>query len=93
MTASFMSLFMHSAFLAMEAQEVIGLRMLRIAAGGKAADHEMERMVSEKMQAAAQIGAAAAISAVTGKSAHAIASSAVSGYRKKVRANHRRLSR
>jgi len=93
MIASYMTLFVRSAFLAMEAQEVIGLRMLRIAAGGRTADREMERMMSEKISAAVQLGTSAAISAAAGKSATAIATSAVSGYRKKVRANHRRLTR
>ena len=77
----------------MEAEEGIGLRMLRIAGGGKAADHEMERMVSEKMSTAIQLGTAAVVSAVSGKSAEAIANGAVTGYRKKVRANRKRLSR
>jgi hypothetical protein len=40
--------------LALESNRVIGLRLAKLMRGGKAARREAERMVSEKMQAAAE---------------------------------------
>src|SRR3954463_15437035 len=40
------------ALLGLEAQQVIGMRLMRIAAGGKGARSENERMVTEKIAAA-----------------------------------------
>jgi len=74
-----------TAMLALESQAVIGLRLTRIAAGGAGAQVEMQRMVSEKVLAA---GEAAMLIASGGSSAAMVA-----GYRRKVRANHHRLSR
>jgi hypothetical protein len=78
--------------LGVEAQAVIALRMLKLAAGGPAADLEGRRMVAEKVGAAMELSTKAAISAMTGAApvgpAHALAH-----YRRKVRANTRRLLR
>jgi len=76
---------MNIAMLAAESQQVIWLRLLKLAAGGAAASHEAERMTSEKVFAAAQ----AAQSQLLGASANKL----VSGYRKKVKANAKRLLR
>ena len=76
-----MSMFM----LALEAQAVIAQRMMMFALGGPKAQAEMARMVSEKMFAAGE----AAMQIVSGASQAAI----VNGYRRKVRANSRRLAR
>lgn len=73
------------SMLGLEAQQVIWLRSMKIAMGGKAGEREVGRMVSEKAIAAEEAGFALA----TGKSMNSV----VSGYRKKVRANRRRLSR
>lgn len=43
-------------FSAMEAQQVIWLRTLRIAKGGKPAEREAKRMISEKIKAAGRAG-------------------------------------
>jgi hypothetical protein len=67
-----------------EAQHVIGLRCLKIAAGGAAAQAEIARMISEKSVALAE----AATTVATGGSARAV----MTGYRTRVRANARRLS-
>ncbi|RYF88731.1 MAG: hypothetical protein EON95_19885 [Caulobacteraceae bacterium] len=76
--------------LAMEANTVIGLRLLKAAAGGPAADLEAGRMISEKVSAAFDLQAQLVTAALTG--AHAGAPSrAVAMYRRKVRANRRRL--
>jgi hypothetical protein len=73
------------SMLGFEAQQVIWLRTMKIAMGGKAGQREAVRMVSEKLVAAQHAGANLAM----GKSVNSV----VSGYRKKVRANRRRLSR
>ena len=85
MFAPWWKLGLDTAMLAMESQTVIGLRMAKLAAGGGAAQAEVQRMVSEKVIAAGE----AAFLLATGASSAKV----VSGYRRKVRANHRRLSR
>ncbi len=73
-----------ATLLAMEAQTVIGLRLGQIAMGrGSLAENQL--MVTEKMLAFAE----AATTVATGGSAHKV----VKGYRKKVRANTKRLKR
>ena len=79
--------------LGLEAQTVIALRMMRLAAGGAAAQSEATRMVSEKAGAALEAGFAAATLAAVGATHPAIGRKVVSGYRKQVRANRRRLLR
>ena len=71
--------------LGIEAQQVAFLRAKKIAAGGKSGEREARFMISEKMAAAAEAG----FSLATGKSVGSV----VKGYRRKVRANQRRLSR
>lgn len=85
MFASWWKLGYDTTLLAFEAQSVIALRMATLAAGGSAAQAEAQRMVSEKVFAAGE----AAMQLATGASHGAV----VAGYRRKVRANHRRLSR
>lgn len=71
--------------LGVESNRVIGLRMTKLMRGGKAAQREAQRMVSEKMFAAAKAG----ISLMAGASGDNI----VAQYRRKVAANAKRLSR
>lgn len=71
--------------LMVEAQQVIWLRWLKMAAGGTAADREARLMVSEKMAAAGDAG----MHMMLGASPDSV----LRGYRSKVRANRRRLSR
>ncbi|MGO4839583.1 hypothetical protein AB4144_45790 [Rhizobiaceae sp. 2RAB30] len=78
-------LWLNMMMLGFEAQQVIWLRTLRLAAGGKLGKREARRMAVEKVVAGAQ----AAESVATGAKAESV----VRGYRKKVRANWRRLSR
>jgi hypothetical protein len=75
-----------------ESSGVMALRMMKLAAGGPAATVEAQLMVAEKMQAAAEAGAAAWTDALTGAS-HGTAQRTLVRYRRKVRANRRRLSR
>lgn len=80
-------------YLAFEAQQVIALRMMRLVAGGVLADRELQRMVSEKSLALAQTGMEAAAAMMLGKPGTVIARGGISHYRKRVRANRRRLTR
>lgn len=72
-----------ATMLAMEAQEVIFLRVLKLAAGGPKAQAEARRMITEKAVA----GAAAATKLLSGGSPRGI----TADYRRKVKANARRL--
>ena len=74
-----------------EAQSVVALRMLRFASGG--ARSEATRVVAEKVAAAAKAQAVAAAAAVSGRQPHVVAGEALNVYKKRVRANKRRLSR
>jgi hypothetical protein len=77
----------------LEAQSVIALRMLRLAAGGARAQAEVNRMVIEKIAAAGEAQATATLSAMRGHKEHVVAGKALNVYGKRVRANRRRLSR
>ena len=74
-----------AAMLSIEAQNVIALRMMRLARGGKNAQSEANRMVTEKI--AESIAVAATL--WSGGSGHAV----VAQVRRRVRSNSRRLSR
>ena len=71
--------------LAAESQQVIWLRMMRLTAGGAKAQSEARRMVHEKVFAASRESGRLVLGAS--------GDSVVKGYRKKVKANVRRLSR
>jgi len=71
--------------LAMEANQVVGLRMMKLMQGGKRARREAELMVSEKMDAALQTG----LSLVAGASGEQI----IRWYRRRVAANAKRLAK
>jgi hypothetical protein len=73
------------ARLGIEAQQVIGLRVIRIAAGGTAAQNEMLRMMTEKLAAFTE----ATVTLATGGSTRKV----VRRYRARVKANARRLLR
>jgi hypothetical protein len=73
------------ALLGMEAQRVIGLRLMRIAAGGRGARFESGRMVTERIAAAQE----AAATLMAGGSPETV----VRRYRTHVRKNRTRLSR
>ena len=73
------------AMLAVESQQVIALRLMKLSTGGTDAHAEAHRMVSEKVAEANQ----AAMNLMLGASPDSV----VYGYRKAVRANARRLSK
>jgi hypothetical protein len=78
--------------LGFEAAAVVGLRGLRLTAGGRAAKAESRRMVSEKIDAALALQALA-LTGGLGATAPAAAGRVLRHYRRKVRANRRRLSK
>jgi hypothetical protein len=88
--ASWFNLSMSAVQLGIEAQSVIALRMMKVAAGGKAAEIEMQRMISEKTQAALDAQLQIGRSAMSGRLDLAPAR-AIALYRRRVRANQRRL--
>ncbi len=68
-----------------EAQQVIALRLMKLSAGGKAAENEAMLMVSEKVSASVE----AAMTLATGGSPEKV----LKRYRTHMRANSRRLTR
>ena len=85
MFGSWYKLGMDATMLAFESQQVIGMRLIRLAAGGAAGQAEAQRMVTEKVAAAGEAALMVASGASTAK--------VIAGYRRKVRANARRLSK
>lgn len=85
--ARFMS---EAGTLYMESASVISLRTLKLMGGGKSAHVEAQQMVSEKVEANMEAAFAMPMT-ITGNGA-ADASAALKPYRKRVRANHARLS-
>ena len=73
-----------ATMLALEANSVIGLRLVKIAHGGVDAVHEVHLMVQEKVEA----GAEAMATLVSGGSVEAV----LAGYRRRVAFNAQRLS-
>jgi hypothetical protein len=78
--------------LGLEASSVIALRTLKIAIGGRAAEAEAHRMVSEKIDAGLTLQALA-LTGGLGLTANSAATKTLAHYRRKVRANRRRLER
>jgi geranylgeranyl pyrophosphate synthase len=81
------------ARLGMEAQQVIALRMMRLAAGGPLATREANRMVAEKATALVEAQWAAAAALAGARGARIAAARAFGTYKRAVRKNRRRLSR
>jgi hypothetical protein len=79
--------------LGVDAQSVMMLRMIRLAAGGARAQSEAQRMVLEKIAAIAEAQTAAAAAILDGHEDHVIVTKTLGAFNKHVRANKRRLSR
>jgi len=75
-----------------EAAGVMALRGVALAAGGARAGREAQRMILEKAQAAAELQRLALTGAL-GSTAPASVAKTLAHYRRKVRANRRRLSK
>ena len=78
--------------LGLEASSVVGLRSLRIAAGGASGAAEARRMVSEKIEAAVA-WQTLVLTGGRGVTAPAAAAKTLKHYGRKVRANRRRLQK
>jgi hypothetical protein len=71
----------------------IAIRLMRLAVGGTLAQREAARMVAEKVTVLAEAQTAAVAKMITGRGMAAATKSASAVYRRKVRANQRRLAR
>jgi hypothetical protein len=78
--------------LGLEASQVIGLRTMKIAAGGAAGQAEAERMIAEKIDASLALQTMAMTGAL-GASPASASARALAHYRRKVQANRRRLAK
>lgn len=76
--------------LGVESYSVMGLRALRIAQGGEPARAEAERMVAEKVEAGLALQTLA-LSGALGLTPAQASARTMAHYRRKVRANRRRL--
>lgn len=85
------NLAMQSAMLAWESQQVVALRVAKLAQGGPDIPQEALLMVTEKLQALQEGGALLMQGAIKGDK-HLNTPEILQLYRKKVRANRRRLS-
>jgi hypothetical protein len=79
--------------LAWEAQNVIALRFMRVAAVGDRGHSEAHRMITEKFTAAAEAEAAGAAAAFAGGDGHRVTKKVMGVVKKRVRGNARRLRR
>jgi hypothetical protein len=79
--------------LGLDAQSVIALRMMRLASGGAKTKAEMSRMMIEKASAVAEAQVSATAAVMAGRKDHVVAGKALNVFRKRVKANKRRLSR
>jgi hypothetical protein len=86
-----MSLTLDAAQLGLEAQNVIALRLIHLAVGGPSAQAEAKRMVIEKATTFLEAQLATAASLMSGRG-HSAPRQALGLYRRRVRANRRRLS-
>ena len=84
-SASLLAMGTELAMLGVEAQMVIGQRMALFMLGGPKARKEAQLMVTEKVKAAGEAAATIALGGTPEK--------VVRQYRRKVQANHRRLSK
>ncbi len=80
-----------AAAMGLEAQQVIAMRLLKFSRGGSAAAAEFDQMVSEKAQAIAQIGQAAATAALS-RDGSKLPTDALRAVRGPVSANRKRLA-
>ncbi len=87
----FLNQWFEAARFGAEMQRVVALRTMRIAAGGPTATSETQRMISEKMSAFGESQMAMMTALATGSTLDVAAAKAYAPYRRRVRANSRRL--
>jgi hypothetical protein len=78
--------------LGLETSAVIASRTMKLAAGGAAAETERRRMLAEKIEAALSLQALA-LTGGLGTTAQSAVQASLRHYRRRVRANRRRLAR
>ena len=88
---NFMKNWFEAARFAADMQQVMALRMMRLASGGPLAETECKRMVSEKVAAFSEAQGVLMTALMTGTSLENAAVKAYAPYRRTVRANGRRL--
>lgn len=88
-----LSLFLDLTRLTLEAQQVIGMRLVVLASGGKIAHRESQRMVTEKLDIAARVLVENSISMATGASLETVGIHTLREYGSAVSRNHERLLR
>lgn len=81
-----------AAQLTWDAQWVMGLRLMKLARGGTAAQSEASGMISEKLAAFSEAQAIAGRAVLSGSCGARTATMVLNVYGRKVRANQRRLS-
>jgi len=82
---------MQAAVTGFEAQSVMALRFMRLAAGGARAQSEARRMVTEKVMALGESQSAATVAAIKGDKGPRVAKKVLRVYKRRVRKNRRRL--
>jgi hypothetical protein len=87
----FLNSWFDAAQFGFEAQSVIAMRLMKIAAGGQEGAAECTRMVLEKFDVAGASVTAGALALAGGKSIGAAARLAIIPVRRRVHANHLRL--
>jgi hypothetical protein len=93
MLKAWLDLSSQAALMGLEAQQVIALRLMRLAAGGALAESEASRMITEKVEAFSEAQAATAIATMKGHNSNQVAKKALGVYRKRIRRNRRRLTK
>ena len=84
---------MQAAVTGFEAQSVMTLRFMRLAAGGARAQSEARRMVTEKVVALGEAQSAATVAAIKGDEGPRVAKKVLRVYKRRVRKNRRRLTK
>ena len=87
------ALSLQAARLGWDAQGVIALRMMRLATPSAGSQTEARRMVTEKIAALAEAQTAVASAVMKGGKSHRVAKKVLGVYKKRVRANKRRLTK
>ena len=90
--SSWLSLSLNAWQASLETQQVIGLRLAKLVSGGNQATDEATRMTFEKLYTLWEAQTGATIAVLTGKSG-LVPSRTLALYRRKMRANRKRLSR
>lgn len=86
-----MNTWIEAARFGADVQRVMALRMIRLASGGPHAASEARQMIAEKISALGEAQLAIVTALISGDGLDAMAARAYAPYRRRVRANRRRL--